>query len=330
MVLLEKPPKPNPARKDQRLRYGAALACVFLGVVCQTAAGTAAGLGEEGPSYTKSGEPYYPHNEWIETAPDGTLLRNIRWAIGARDHVELLKVPQSYIEFSGGCFAFDHVDSNCKQPYSSIVLLRAMLPDFRPLPGRPISREEDNDVVHLNLQSNLIGPRTDLDTRRPVGFAKQALSGRVPGFSPKGPVLVEKEPRFGLRRIGLPDDVIERVVSTPDTGILDEYYIPQNGSGEFADSQTCEPIVALPDDTYRPVAKACIAWLSSDLFITCMAEALPYSGEPTHAHYVPSCQAAFTQHSLSAFVVARFDRRHLPEWRRIVSHSKVLLENFLK
>jgi hypothetical protein len=330
MVLLEKPAKPNLARKDQGLRYGAALACVFLGVVCQTPAGTAAGLGEEGPSYTNSGEPYYPHNEWIEKAPDGTLLRNIRWAIGARDHVELLKVPQSYIEFSGGCFAFDHVDPNCKQPYSSIVLLRAMLPDFRPPPGRPISREEDNDVVHLNLQSNLIGPRTDLETRRPVGFAKGALFGPVADFGRQGSILVEKEPRYGLRRIGLSNDVIEHFVSTPETGIIDEYYIPQKVPGEYADSVTCEPIVTVPDDPYKPTVKACAAWLKSDLFITCMAEALPYSGEPTHAHYVPSCKTAFNDPRLSAFVVARFDRRHLAEWQRIVSDSKVFLQGFVK
>jgi hypothetical protein len=185
-----------------------------------------------------------------------------------------------------------------------------------------------NDSVAATATNNAAGGATTRVLQQE--FAKGALFGSVADFGRQNNVLVEKEARFGLRRIGLPDSVIERFVSTPQTGIVDEYYIPQKHPGELADYSTCQPIGALPGDPYIPTVKACEAWLESGVFISCMAEALPYSNEPTHAHYWPHCRAAFDDHRLSAFVIVRFERPNLREWRRIISDSQAFLGNFAK
>jgi hypothetical protein len=218
--------------------------------------------------------------EWNGVDEAGHPVRFVRWPIGSSSDLVVLQIPFAYIEFAGGCSIYDPSSSNgeCRTPFSSTApLLQAMLPDLSPVPQRSLSDEEAQRVIHIKIDSVFAGrERTIAETLqsysaiRLEGFDIDA--GLRLGIRPwRQDLLIYKEPRFGLERIGLRHDQPPAEAAS----LRDFLYLPSR-SGDHPDPQTC-PEFDWPATWPLSQGKVriCRAWAESSDFLTCTDGAAP-------------------------------------------------------
>lgn len=270
-------------------------------------------------------------NERVITEADGSKTRLVRWAIGRRDHVATLRIPEVYASavMSVGCHPFgkDAVDPNCAQPYSTGLSLDAMLPDFRPRPKRRLTGDEERWTITIMIDSVLTGLSEQNEADSMQIKASVEFEGLNSGPDRKGYPLIVKEPRFGLNRIGLD------AVQSPRKAWFDDFYF----SGQpfsSADLFTCpvyQPSVRmLPWASHDNGFRICRQFIEADDIFVCSVEDMPTRDVDPHFPGIPLCKHWFTVPEISAIVSVTYERQHLKDWQKIKQQTLDMISRFHK
>jgi hypothetical protein len=269
-------------------------------------------------------------NELVVTEPDGTRVRMVRWAIGSRDHVVTLRIPEAYASaiMSVGCHPFGKgsVDPNCAQPYSEGLTLEALLPDFTPKPRRKLTEEEEGRSIRISIDSILIGRSGDSEADRMQIRASTRFEGLNAGPDRKGYELIVKEPRYGLNRVGL------EASRSPRKEWFDDFLFSSATPFSPADLKTCpiykppERMGLRPNDT---VLRMCRQFIEAKDFLVCRVEEMPTRyNAPKAFPGIPHCDQWFAATDISAIVIIFYERQHLKDWRTIMQQTLDFISTF--
>lgn len=242
------------------------------------------------PATKNNNDRIFTKNERVIIGPDGKKIVLVQWAIGSRENIVTLRVPLEQTLLIGGPSPH-YPDPNYRQPFMLSLLFEGMLWDLSPVPrsasllprGGNLTRPERNllltGIIHSIFRGSKV--RTAIEQLHSnAAIAIQGIHNNPYTHKFKLPI-IEKQGRFGLRRIGMAHDLGEQ---TP-VFLRDLYY-----AGE------------------RPEE-------ASD-FMLCTDDAVP-DDPPPGKFDNPKCRHSFALPELSATVQMSYRRRNLSEWRDI-------------
>jgi hypothetical protein len=222
-------------------------------------------------------------NERVIIDLDGKKIVLVQWAIGSRENIVTLRVPLEHTKLIGGPSPH-YPDPNYQQPFRLSLLFDGMLWDLSPVPrGVKLTRPEQNLLVFGMVDSVFYGSKVRNAIEQLHGRAIVAIQGiHSSSFRDKYKhPIVEKQERFGLRRIGAAHDLGDQT----SVFLHDLYY-----AGERPEEATD--------------------------FMLCTDDAVP-DDPPPGKFDNPGCQHSFALPELSATVQMSYRRRNLSEWRDI-------------
>lgn len=279
-------------------------------LICLLAAATAIGSSAV-TAQDKPPEKAY-ENERVVTEPDGSRTRLVRWAIGSRDNIVTLRVPEVYVSAAMffGCHRKDAVDPNCAQPPA--LALQAMMPDFSPPWRRRMTREEERRFFGIFIESVLASAHQWTETDRQQSRASIEFESLNSRSEKQGFPFIVKEPRFGLNRVG------PNVHPAPDDALFDDFLFTSAQPFTSDELNTCT--LYQPSERMRPTwhgsgkgPRMCRQFIETEDFFVCSVDEMP---DPENAAR-GFCQHWFAVPSISAVVEVSYGRRYLKDWRKI-------------
>jgi len=231
---------------------------------------------------------YPQQKQQIVIEQDGSKIVLLRWAIGSRDNIIILRIPLAYVPVLG--------EERLPEPFITTMVAEAMLWGMTPVPrGGSWTRADENQRVISLIESRFSGTAVRDEEQQLRAKASIYLADVKKNYYQLhyNLQIAQKSERFGLKRIGVAHNLGD---ATP-VGLEDFYYVG--------------------DDPEQ----------ASD-FMTCTDDAVPDDPLPGGRRLNPGCQQWFALPSLSATVKLTYRRRHLSEWPEIKRAFIKLIETW--
>jgi hypothetical protein len=245
-------------------------------------------------------------NERFVVDQNGKRFLEARWPMGREDHLFWLRMPAEYAwRANTGCISVlgaNYQDPDVVGPYSSMLFLEVLLPDFTPKNFKKpdlrfLSGPEWSSMI-VQISTLVRAPAEEKADMGGMLRDAERIFLNPDSYSAKKEQLTygPKPDRFGLKRVGAIGDMAR--YRTEFGGLAaDDFYFPD----------------------HQPI----------DMWIRCQAEEIKdYTEDPGWGLRTPPCEQHFYSPSLDANVLLDYRRIYLPRWREWQEKTEELLRSF--
>ena len=249
-------------------------------------------------------------NERFVTDPDGKKFLELRWPMGAWNHLVKLRVPaEDVLEADTGCQSAvlpGYPDPNYTQGYASGFTVGMSLPDFKParkVIPRMFGMGLDWSGMRIQIHAETSRPGHPFTQQQFEQAIQKEFNASVSIFlNPESYAMIhagltgaQKPDRYGLKRIGAVGNM-ERYKTEIGGGAAEDFYYPD----------------------HHPL----------DFWIMCQASEIKDYEEDPSWHRRPPCDMTFRARKISSALDVSFPRIYMTMWKKIKSNSEALVDSF--